>query len=68
MLKRDFAALNVAQEARGERVFANPRNAAAGGLRQLDSRITATRRLAFLPTALVRWSGAALHHRQRTRR
>ena len=61
MLKRDFAALNVAQEARGERVFANPRNAAAGGLRQLDSRITATRRLAFFAYGIgaVEWGGVA---------
>ncbi|MBA3506495.1 MAG: NAD-dependent DNA ligase LigA [Betaproteobacteria bacterium] len=61
MLKRDFAALNAAQVARGERVFANPRNAAAGGLRQLDSRITATRRLAFFAYGVgaVEWGGVA---------
>ena len=47
MRKKDFEALNAAQAARGERLFVNPRNAAAGGLRQLDPRATAARRLTF---------------------
>ena len=47
MLKADFMALNEQQREKGEKEFANPRNAAAGSLRQLDPRITATRRLAF---------------------
>ena len=47
MLKADFEKLNRQQLERNEREFINPRNAAAGSLRQLDPRITATRRLTF---------------------
>lgn len=47
MLKEVFADLNQQRSERGEQVFANPRNAAAGGLRQLDSRLTAQRKLNF---------------------
>jgi DNA ligase (NAD+) len=47
MLRRDFMRLNEEQVARGEKLFANPRNAAAGSLRQLDPRVTAARKLSF---------------------
>ncbi|TVR98738.1 MAG: NAD-dependent DNA ligase LigA [Rhodospirillales bacterium] len=47
MTRSDFAAFNDRQRAEGLKVFANPRNAAAGSLRQLDPRITAMRPLRF---------------------
>ncbi len=47
MWRDDFARLNQRQLENGEKVFANPRNAAAGSLRQLDSRVTARRPLRF---------------------
>ncbi len=48
MEKQTFAALNAAQAEVGERLFANPRNAAAGALRQKDASVTASRPLRFL--------------------
>ena len=48
MAKADFVALNERQAASGGKVFANPRNAAAGSLRQLDAAVTAARPLRFL--------------------
>jgi len=47
MWRKDFERLNAQQLERGEKTFANPRNAAAGSLRQLDPRITAKRPLRF---------------------
>ena len=52
MRKSDFERLNAEREARGEQHFANPRNAAAGGIRQLDPKMTAERKLSFYAYAV----------------
>ncbi len=53
-----FERMNAAAAQAGEKVFANPRNAAAGSLRQLDARVSAARPLAAFFYAVGRWQGA----------
>jgi DNA ligase (NAD+) len=61
MYRRDFDLLNERQRAAGQKEYVNPRNAAAGAVRQLDSRITATRRLKFFAYALVSETNSQSH-------
>ncbi len=58
MFKREFERLNERQRAKEEREYANPRNAAAGALRQLDPRVTAERSLRFFAYGLGELQGA----------
>jgi DNA ligase (NAD+) len=57
MTRADFLAMNEAQAKEGDKTFANPRNAAAGSVRQLDPTITAKRPLKFFAYTLGRYEG-----------
>ncbi len=61
--KQGFAELNARARERGEKIFANPRNAAAGSLRQLDPRITAQRPLAMVCHGVGKYDDAGLPDR-----
>ena len=59
MARADFEALNARQRDKGDKTFVNPRNAAAGAVRQLDSTIAASRPLSFFAYALATIEGFA---------
>ncbi|MBO8157223.1 MAG: NAD-dependent DNA ligase LigA [Bacillaceae bacterium] len=60
MPKKSFVALNQAKEEKGENLFANPRNAAAGSLRQLDPKIAASRNLDIFVYSVGQWEAGNL--------
>ena len=64
MFRNEFEKLNEQQRKRGLKLFANPRNAAAGSLRQLDTKITAQRKLRFLAYSLGAFSMPGKYHWQ----
>lgn len=68
MSKKSFASLNLQREEKGEQLFANPRNAAAGTLRQLDPRVVAQRNLDVFFYSMVEGSNDADSHSESLRK
>jgi len=66
MPKQEFLRLNQEKEEKGEKVFANPRNAAAGSIRQLDPGITASRALAAFIYDIIHIEGQEINNQQET--
>ncbi|OHB20855.1 MAG: hypothetical protein A2939_03870 [Parcubacteria group bacterium RIFCSPLOWO2_01_FULL_48_18] len=64
MNKKDFEALNALQRQREEKTYANPRNVAAGSVRQLDPKVTASRKLDAFAYALVTDLGQTTHEEE----
>ncbi|MEY4744818.1 MAG: hypothetical protein RL272_763 [Candidatus Parcubacteria bacterium] len=64
MTEKAFAALNEEQRRKGEEPFANPRNAAAGSVRQLDPKVTASRRLSFFAWDVATDVGQTRHSQE----
>ncbi len=64
MDKDDLAAINLAQKKAGQPEFANPRNAAAGSIRQLDPKVTASRKLKFIVYEVVTDLGQTKHEEE----
>ena len=64
MTKKAFEALNREQKKKGLSLFANPRNIAAGSVRQLDSKVTASRRLDFLAYDIITDCGLNTHEEE----
>lgn len=64
LTKKEFDRINKEQEAKGQKLFANPRNIAAGSVRQLDPKVTASRKLDSYQYALVTDLGQTTHEEE----
>lgn len=64
MRKDDFDKINMRREEQGEKTYANPRNLAAGSIRQLDSKLAASRSLKFLAYDLITETGQSKHSQE----